>query len=114
MPCIDGLNWPIICPPGPPIPPGPMPLIMPLIMPPGPIIPLGPPIIIMEGGGVEDMGGPGPTWLVSCCDICAIDEMGSNGVDILLLAGPDEIGDGPMALLGVPPGFNGMSDGAPG
>lgn len=110
MPCIDGLNCPIIWPPGPPIPPGPMPPIIP----PGPIIPLGPPIIIMEGGGVEDIGGPGPTWLVSCCDICAIDEIGSKGVDILLLEGPDEIGDGPIALLGVPPGLSGISDGTPG
>ena len=40
--------------------------------------------------------------------------MGSKGVDILLLAIPDEIDDGPMLLLGVPPGFNGMSESAPG
>ena len=42
-----------------------------------------------EGGSVEYMGGPGPTWLVNCCDIRAIEEMGSKGVEILLL---DEVG----------------------
>ena len=40
--------------------------------------------------------------------------MGSKGVDILLLAIPDEIDDEPMLFLGMPPGLNDISEGAPG